>query len=54
MVEQLCAHLFQSRACGEDLGDDVRAATFVFDHALQAPYLALDSLEPVEQLFVGV
>jgi hypothetical protein len=49
----LSAYLFQGRACGEHLGDDVRAATLAVDHTLQSAYLALYPLEPVEQLFVG-
>jgi hypothetical protein len=53
LIEQLGAHLFQGRARGKHLGDNVRAAPLVLDHALQAAYLALDPLEPVEQLLVG-
>ena len=53
LVEQLGAHLFQGRARGKDLGDDVGTAPLVLDHALQAADLTLDPLEPVEDLLVG-
>jgi hypothetical protein len=48
VIEQLRAHLFQGRARGEHLSDDVRTATLILGHTLQAAYLALDPLEPVE------
>jgi len=48
LVEQLHADLLQRRTSRQHLGDDLGTVTLSFDHPLQAAYLALDPLEPIQ------
>jgi len=52
LIQELYPHLFQRRANGKDLRDDLGALSLSLDHALQAANLPLDPLEPVQNLLV--
>lgn len=52
LIEKLHADLFQGRAGGQELCDDVRTLALFFDHSLQAAHLSFDPLQPVYKFFL--